>query len=135
MIRFAIVLAVLGAACAESPADTLADLEGRAMQCGEIELECVLQPDPNVVLTCMNNALASGQLAEATWQDDDDHMYAVVTYVFADGGTVRSFVSEPDDFGGPETTIVENPSCAGPLMLVKDPACPGNQILSAAGCP
>ena len=132
MIRVAVLIAAL-AACTETPADTLADLEGGASQCGVIETTCVLETDPATVLACMNQALANGTLFETSWGDYDEKMFVTTTYMFADGGRARVFVSQPDDFGGPETTVTEQ-SCAGPFALVTETACGNNQVLSA-GCP
>jgi hypothetical protein len=130
MIRFAVVIAAL-VACAETPDDALSDLEGGASQCGEIEDTCVVRTDPAIVLACMNAALSNGTLFETSWADYDEKMFVTTTYMFADGGRARVFVSQPDDFGGPDT-IVEEPSCAGPFVLTPDPGC--GQVLSA-GCP
>jgi hypothetical protein len=131
MIRFVAFAALV--ACTETPADTLSDLQSSASQCGVIEMTCVPETDPATVLACMNTALANGSLFETSWGDYDEKMFVVVTTMFADGGQARVFVSQPDDFGGPETTVTEQ-SCAGPFALVTETACGNNQVLSA-GCP
>ena len=134
MIRLAVVLAVL-VACAETPEDTLAHLQNSASQCGEIESTCVVVTDPATVLACMNQALADGSLFETSWGDYDEKMFVTTTYMFADGGGARVFVSQPDDFGGPDTTITEEPSCAGPFTLTPDQACGMEQQVLSISCP
>ena len=134
MVRLAVFVGLALVGCQSSPEDTLTDLQSRAARCGEIEDTGVKITDPATALACMNQALANRTLSEASWADYDDAMFVTTTYVFADGGRVRELVAQPDDFGGPDITITEKPSCAGPFALT-----PGSeyvpQVLSINGCP
>jgi hypothetical protein len=121
-------------ACTTSPSDALADLSSRAAPCGDIDDECGHGTDPNTVLACMNAALSNGTLAATAWSDFDSAGFIYTVNVFTDGGHVRTFDTEPDDFDDPDT-ITEEPTCTGPFSLSTHTVCLNDHILDIAGCP
>jgi len=115
-----------------SPADDLADLTNRATSCGEITNKCgYLHMDASVVAACLNQDLAAGTLAYGGWSDYDAKMYTYEIDVFVDGGKLRVFDTEPDDFGGPST--VTEKSCAGPVTVSTQTVCYAMPVLDV--CP
>ena len=131
-MRWMMLLVIAG--CARSAADELADLQARAENCGPITDACsVGTPTPQVV-DCMNAALQANVLAQTHWGDYDSKMYEWRYDVFTDGGKVRVFYSEPDDFGG-DPTITEETGCAGPFAVSARTIClQMHALIDATGC-
>lgn len=127
-----LVLAIAGCA-GQSTVDELADLKTRAMDCGTLTDDCEAGTPAGQIVDCMNTALAAGALAKTHWGMYDTKMYEWTYDVFTDGGKVRVFHGEPDDFSG-ETTYTEETSCAGPFAVSTKTLCGERPLIDATGC-
>jgi hypothetical protein len=83
-------------------------------------------PPPSVAiedgLTCMNDALASGQRAMAAWAVEDFGAYTDdQMFVFTMDHQVRVFKSH--QYGEESPSLHESPSCDGPFRIDEQPIC------------
>ena len=106
-MRWLLLLALLG--CASNPkTEEVYDLGGRAKYCGGVIGPCAMSSDVAGVVACMNDALASGTLAEAHWSDEiTGHDY----YIFTEDDHLHVFVGPYADEDGPE--IQSEMTCTG----------------------
>lgn len=132
-MRWSMLFLVI-AGCATSAADELADLKARSTDCGTITDECGGGTPTQQVVDCMNTALHNGTQSRTHWGDYDTKMYEWTYDVVTDGGRVRVFHGEPNDFSG-DTTISEEAGCAGPFAVSATMICtPAHALIDATGC-
>jgi hypothetical protein len=99
------VLALVG--CAESKTEQVYDLDSRAKDCGGVAGPCAMTIDVTGVVTCMNDALASGTLAEARWSDE---VSSYDYYIFTEDDHLHVFIGP---YADSELDIHSEETCSG----------------------
>lgn len=125
-MRWVLFVALLGCT---SQTEDLHDLEQHSMDCGGVPQDCARTTDVTAVVTCMNDALASGTLASAVWSvEEEGHDY----YIFTEGDHLRVFTTPFACIDGPE--VLSQKTCTGPLETTTTAACGEYLQLKIDGC-
>jgi hypothetical protein len=126
--KILLLLALVG--CTSSELSQLHDLQQQAKRCGGIGALCgEATVDVAGIVACMNDARASGTLAEADWTDDATNLDY---YIFTDGDHLRVFTEDYASSGDSE--VREDKTCAGPLETTTTAACGALLQLKIDGC-
>src|SRR5947208_12979532 len=99
-MRSALIVLALVAGCAQSAQDEMRELEDSTeIECWNVGPSCAgvgYQVSTDQALACMNDALAAGRRAEASWSIYDSKGYTTDTHVFTTNDhRVRIFISYP----------------------------------------
>lgn len=126
-MRWFLLLALVG--CTQSELSQLNDLERSAKHCGGVAGYCAATIDVTAVVTCMNDAFASGVLAEADWSDETTGRDY---YIFTEGDHLRIFTEDYASSGDSE--VHDDFTCVGPLETTTTMACGEYLQLKIDGC-
>jgi len=116
-------------ACTTSEHAQLHDLEQHAKFCGSVGSYCAKTEDVTGIVACMNDAEASGPLAEVIWSDEDSYLDY---YIFTDGDHLR--VLTEDFASSRDSEVHSDQTCTGPLQTTTTAACGEYLQLQIVGC-
>ena len=125
-MRWFLLLALVGCT---TEFEELDNLEQHAKSCGGVPGFCAETTDVTGVVTCMNDALASGTLSLATWSNDvtyNDY------YIFTE--TDHFLVYLEDYASSGDSEIRAKKTCTGPLKTTTTAACGEYLQLELDGC-
>jgi len=122
MRRLVFVLALVGCD-SESAEERLDRFTAEAETvCWQFTCQAVLSPPPPDVpieqgLACMNDALATGARAMASWAYEDSLNFTEQIVVFTIDHRVKVFYSYPEGNDGGPARVIEHPTCMGPFTI------------------